>query len=87
MIYLDISIKCNNSFLQNSSINCDHSQGNYTKTQEALVCNYQCFSNNYKNNTRNGKYLQKINLYYKYKYRVKYYFRLVVHIKINNNLH
>ena len=36
-------------------------------------CNYQCFSSNYKSNTRNGKYLRKINLYCKYKYKVKYY--------------
>ena len=27
--------------IQNGSINCYHSQGNYTKTQVSLACNYR----------------------------------------------
>ena len=28
--------------MYNGSIKCDHSQGNYTKTQVSLACNYNC---------------------------------------------
>ena len=34
-------MQCNNVSIQNGSINCDHSQGNFTKTQVSLACNYR----------------------------------------------